>query len=170
MSVCPSVCLSVCPTDRPSAWLPVCRAVCQSVCLCLSGRLSVCLSVCLCRIVSVPLLFVLVWHWHTILVYQWCINGWIIMRWYVAYIQSPYSTLTLDLRVKFIYFCRVFVYNPYSRVCLDISIPYLAQGSNTMRDIQYPDTTLTFYFKVKLIGCMFWHGFVFEQQLCCPLT
>ena len=87
-------------------------------------------------------------------------HGCITMRQCVAYIHDPGTTLTFDLKVKFTGFLTCLPVRPVTFVCFDISILYLAHGSNTMRqcvtNIHDPDTALTFDLNVKIIGFLTW--------------
>ena len=74
--------------------------------------------------------------------------------------SNPETTLTFDLKVKFIGFLTCLPVPPATFVCFDISILYLAHGSKTIRqcvkNIHDPDIALTFDLKVKIIGFLTW--------------
>ena len=75
------------------------------------------------------------------------------LRGCIAYILDPDTTLTFDLKVKFIGFLTCFRARPVIFYCFDIGLPYFTHWCITMRGcvayILDPDTTLTFDLKVK---------------------
>ena len=85
------------------------------------------------------------------------------MRQCVTYILDPDTTLTFDLKVKFIGFWLFFMFNPY--LLFDTGISYLAHGSISMIPIRH----WPFDLHVKFIGVLTWLC-VRATQLSCLLT
>ena len=95
-----------------------------------------------------------------------------IVRGCVKYIHDSNTTLNFDLK-EFIEVLTCLCVLPITSVCFDISIPYLAHGSITMREcvafIHDPNIMLTFDLKVKFIRILTWLC-VWAQFFFCLLT
>ena len=74
----------------------------------------------------------------------------------VAYTRGPDTTLTVDLKVKFIGFLTCLRVRPVTSVCFDIGVSYAHESITMRRCVAY--ITLTLDLRVKFIG--FWHVFV----------
>ena len=108
--------------------------------------MSVCLFVWLCADSCLVRNIFLLWYWHTIF------GTWVYHheKICVVFIYDPDTTLTYDLKVKFIGFLTCLFVGP----CFDIGLSYLALWW-TMRwwvtYIRNPNTKFTFDLKVKFI-------------------
>ena len=114
----------------------------------LSVHLTVNLSV---QIHVRPIIFFLLWHWLTI--FGICVYH---LETMCGVHSWSDTTLTFDLKVNFIRFLTCLHVRLITFFCLDIALPYLANGCITMRGcvtiIGNPDTTVTCDFKVKFIS------------------